>query len=218
MTLRLGILLLLISAAPVSAQSARPKPPVIKDRTWIQIPLDAFFLAKLETEGVAPAPEATRVELIERVTRRLIGTAPTKDDVAAFTASKDKRAYEKLVDRLVQTREFAKRFRNIGDILKKDDRDGGSSTAKEAASRAWLLIFGQPLADHPAALEWLAAEIAEPTVVNCCDLDNLPEAWDVRHLARVIAISAVFRQSAVNEPAQKRDPDNRLFSRGPAIQ
>lgn len=214
MTVRIALLVTLVVVAPAPAQSERPKPPGVKNRQWIQIPLDAFFLAKLESAEIPPNVEASKVELIERATRRLANRSATKEEQAAFVASKDKRAYEKLVDRLIETPEFRQHFLAVSRVVKKGDRD----SARAAATRTWALMFGQPLGDHPEALQWLAWELADPTLANCCDLDNLPEPWQVKHLARAIAISAVFRQGATNAAAAKRDPDNRLFSRGPAIQ
>src|SRR5690348_724430 len=36
----------------------RPAPPKVKNAAWVRNPIDAFVLARLEKEGLAPSPEA----------------------------------------------------------------------------------------------------------------------------------------------------------------
>ncbi|MEO6183145.1 MAG: PSD1 and planctomycete cytochrome C domain-containing protein [Verrucomicrobiota bacterium] len=64
-------------------------------------PIDAFVRAKLVEKNLAHSPEADRRTLIRRVSYDLTGLPPTPEEVAAFIADKDKRAYEKLVARLL---------------------------------------------------------------------------------------------------------------------
>lgn len=188
-----------IEADQTFAQSPpeRPKPPAVKNRDWIRIPLDAFVLHRLEAEGREPAPVAGREELLRRLTPVLAGRDATKQEIDAFVASRDKRAYEKEVDRLLESPGFAERFAEVARLKKKDH----PSTARAAANLAWRKFFGRPLVSddgsgHPDALEWLACELLDPTLINCCDLDRpLPEAWDIKHLAKAIVVSAVYRQT-----------------------
>jgi hypothetical protein len=75
--------------------------PKVHDRRWVRNPIDAFILARLETEGLKPAKEADRRTLIRRVTLDLTGLPPTPAEVEAFVKDKSARAYEKVVDRLL---------------------------------------------------------------------------------------------------------------------
>ena len=61
-------------------------PPPVKDRSWVQSPVDAFVLARLEAEGIAPSPPADRRTLIRRATIDLWGIPPTAEEVEAFEA------------------------------------------------------------------------------------------------------------------------------------
>jgi len=79
----------------------RPPVPIVKASDWIRDPIDAFLLAKLEAEGLAPAPEADRRTLIRRLSYDLTGLPPSPDEVAAFVADESNDAYERLVDRLL---------------------------------------------------------------------------------------------------------------------
>ncbi|HYF35785.1 MAG TPA: DUF1549 domain-containing protein, partial [Prosthecobacter sp.] len=76
-------------------------------------PIDAFILAKLKSEGLAPSPEATPHELVRRLYFDLTGLPPTPEEAAAFiadyTTGKD-RAYERLVDKLLASPRYGERW------------------------------------------------------------------------------------------------------------
>ncbi len=72
-------------------------------------PIDRFIVARLEQEGLSPSPEAPRSTLIRRVTLDLTGLPPTVAEVDAFLTDSSPDAYEKLVDRLIATRDYAER-------------------------------------------------------------------------------------------------------------
>ena len=73
-------------------------------------PIDAFIHAKLAEKQLTPSPEADRRTLIRRVTFDLTGLPPTPEEVAAFIADKDPRAYEKLVGRLLDSPRYGERW------------------------------------------------------------------------------------------------------------
>ena len=79
----------------------RPPLPPVKDGDWVRNPIDSFILAKLEANGLQPAPEADRRTLIRRATLDLTGLPPTPAEVEAFVKDRSAHAYEKVVDRLL---------------------------------------------------------------------------------------------------------------------
>ena len=70
-------------------------------------PIDAFVYARLAKEGLKPSYEADRRTLIRRVSLDLTGLLPTPEQVAAFESDKSPDAYEKLVDRLLASPDYA---------------------------------------------------------------------------------------------------------------
>jgi hypothetical protein len=90
------------------------------------------------------------------------------------------------------------------------------TTARSIVNRVWQAYFGTGLVatsedlgtqceppSHPELLDWLAVEFME-------------NGWSLKHLHRLIANSATYRQSARGTPALlARDPYNRLLARGP---
>lgn len=88
----------------------RPALPVVKNDGWARNGLDRFILARLEGAGLKPSPEADRTTLIRRVTLDLTGLPPTPAEVDEFLADKRPDAYERLVDRLMSTSQFAERL------------------------------------------------------------------------------------------------------------
>jgi len=87
----------------------RPLPDV-KERNWPRNAIDNFVLARLEREGLAPSPEASRERLIRRVTLDLTGLPPTPAEIDAYLSDSSPNAYEKVVDRLLASQRYGERM------------------------------------------------------------------------------------------------------------
>jgi hypothetical protein len=85
-------------------------PPDVNDRNWLCSPVDAFVLAKLQERGWKPAQPAGRAVLIRRVTFDLTGLPPTPEEVASFVRDTSPDAYEKVVDRLLESPHYGERW------------------------------------------------------------------------------------------------------------
>jgi hypothetical protein len=88
----------------------RPELPDVRKGRWVRNAIDRFILAELETAELSPAPEADRVALIRRATFDLTGLPPRAEDVAAFLADTRHDAYERLVDRLLESPHHGERW------------------------------------------------------------------------------------------------------------
>src|SRR5262249_5912978 len=81
----------------------RPNVPTVRRSDWVRNPVDAFILKALEDRNLVPSPEAGRRTLLRRLSLDLIGLPPTVEEMAAFLADADPRAYERQVDRLLDS-------------------------------------------------------------------------------------------------------------------
>ena len=89
-------------------------------------------------------------------------------------------------------------------------------TARVTVNRMWNEIFGAGLVEttedfgimgqrpsHPELLDWLAVEFRE-------------SGWNVKHMYKLMVMSAAYRQSAKSTPQQlAKDPKNLLLAHGP---
>ncbi len=88
----------------------RPQLPKVKNTRWPRNAVDYFVLARLESEGLKPSPEADKTALIRRVTLDLTGLPPTPAEVDAFLKNKSPNPYEKVVDRLLASPAYGERM------------------------------------------------------------------------------------------------------------
>jgi len=89
-------------------------------------------------------------------------------------------------------------------------------TARVTVNRMWAEIFGAGLVEttedfgimgqrpsNPELLDWLACEFRE-------------SGWNIKHMYKLMVMSAAYRQSAKSTPEQlARDPKNLLLAHGP---
>ena len=66
-------------------------------------PIDAFVLAKLQSKGLKPNPQADRASLARRLSLDLTGLPPKPERVESFVKDKSPDAYSKLVRELMST-------------------------------------------------------------------------------------------------------------------
>jgi Protein of unknown function (DUF1553)/Protein of unknown function (DUF1549)/Concanavalin A-like lectin/glucanases superfamily/Planctomycete cytochrome C len=89
----------------------RPElPRDLRNAAWVRNPIDAFVLQRLEREGLKPAAEADRATLLRRVSLDVTGLPPTRAELDAFLADRSPNAYEKVVDRLLQSPRYGERM------------------------------------------------------------------------------------------------------------
>ncbi|MBI5849717.1 MAG: DUF1553 domain-containing protein [Planctomycetes bacterium] len=92
--------------APVS--DAIEAPPVAGG-SWPLDDLDRFVLARLERAGLTPAPDADQRSWLRRVTLDLTGLPPAPDDIERFVQDVEPAAFERVVDRLLASPQYAER-------------------------------------------------------------------------------------------------------------
>jgi mono/diheme cytochrome c family protein len=99
--------------------------PAAKDPNWVRNDIDRFVLAGLEGKGIPPSAEADRRTLIRRVSLDLIGLPPSPEEVQAFVGDGSPDAYERLVDRLLESPHYGERWgRHWLDLARYADSSG----------------------------------------------------------------------------------------------
>ena len=124
-----------LSAADRALWSLQPiqmrKPPEIDPSKgawwafWPRNPIDRFVLKGLRDKALSPAPEASKASLIRRITFDLTGLPPTPAEVDAFLADRATDAYERLVDRLLESPAYGQRWASHWlDLVRYAESDG----------------------------------------------------------------------------------------------
>jgi hypothetical protein len=90
----------------------KPAPPAV-ETAWPRNELDRFVFARLMADGIPPSPETDRETYLRRVTQDLTGLPPTIAELDAFLEDRSPEAYEKVVDRLLRSDDYAERMTAI---------------------------------------------------------------------------------------------------------
>lgn len=162
-----------------------PTPPSVKNEAWIKNDIDRFVLARLENEGIAPSPATDRYTLIKRLSYDLLGLPPTPEEVDAFVKDQSSDAYEKVVDRMLQSPHFGERWgRHWLDKARYADSDGYEKDRPRPNAwryRDWVIeAINADMPFDQFTREQLAGDL-------------LPESDAMKHLA-----TAFHRQTLTN--------------------
>ncbi len=149
----------------------QPELPAVRDSRWASNAIDHFILVQLESNRLAPSPEADRATLIRRLYLDLLGVLPTPAEVAAFETSKHPQAYEELVDRLLANPHFGERWgRHWLDQARYADSNGYAIDEPRTMwpYRDWVIdAFNKDLPFDQFTIEQLAGDLLDdPTLEN----------------------------------------------------
>jgi hypothetical protein len=174
---------------------ARTPLPLLRDADWPATAVDAFILARLEAEGIAPSPPAAKPTLIRRVYLDLIGLPPASHEVDAYLADERPDAYERVVDRLLASPHYGERWgRHWLDL------------ARYADSNGYTRDFGRQIWKYR---EWVIAAINrnqpfdEFTVEQLAG-DMLPAATQEQLVATGFHRNTLFNEEGGTDPEQFR--------------
>ena len=121
----------------------RPETARVANEAQVRNDIDRFILARLETADLTLAPEASRETLIRRLSFDLTGLPPTPKEIDAFLADKSPDAYERLVDRLLDSKAYGERWaQHWLDVARFAESDGfeHDKVRKEAwRYRDWVI-------------------------------------------------------------------------------
>ncbi len=97
----------------------------VDDPRWSENPIDAFLMKKLQEKGLQPAPQADKGTLMRRAYLDLVGLLPAPREVTAFVNDDSANAFEKLIDRLLDSPHYGERWgRHWLDVVRYADSGG----------------------------------------------------------------------------------------------
>ena len=142
-----------------------PQVPMLKGSRH---PIDAFIAQKLGEKGLAPAPAAGKRTLLRRATFDLTGLPPTPDEVTAFIADTSPQAFEKVVNRLLDSPQYGERWgRHWLDVVRYADSLDSRGSGKEGdildawRYRDWVVsAFNNDLPYDQFVTDQLAGDIS----------------------------------------------------------
>jgi mono/diheme cytochrome c family protein len=89
---------------------ACPSLPAVRDTPWAASEIDRFVLARLEEQGMRPAPPADRRALLRRATFDLIGLPPSEQELGDFEHDAAPDAFARAIDRLLESPHYGERW------------------------------------------------------------------------------------------------------------
>lgn len=91
-------------------------------------------------------------------------------------------------------------------------------TARVAANRWWMLMFGRGLVGTPDNFGLQGESPTHPELLDFLARRLVAEKWDMKRFFRHVALSATYSQDSTLRPdLRERDPENRWLARGPAV-
>lgn len=162
-----------------------PPLPQVKDSEWVQTPIDAFVLAKLEEQGLTPSPPADPRTLLRRMYFDMIGLPPTPAEVADFVAAwngasaKKQAIVESVIERLLASPHYGERWaRHWLDVARYGEDQAHTFQARKYPQgfryRDWLIkAFNDDMPYDRFIKEQLAADLL-PRSAAASRLNDLP--------------------------------------------
>jgi hypothetical protein len=142
----------------------RPPLPEVRQSDWCRTSIDRFILARLEAEGLSPAPATDRLTLLRRLTFVLTGLPPTVEEQRAFAQDVAPGAEERVVDRLLESPQFGERWaRHWMDVMRYCESHGSQGDPELA--NAWryrdylVRAFNQDLPYDQFVREQIAGDL-----------------------------------------------------------
>ncbi|MFN0165519.1 MAG: DUF1553 domain-containing protein [Bryobacteraceae bacterium] len=134
---------------------------------WRSSAIDRWVFAKLAEKGLRPAPAADRRTLIRRLSFDLTGLPPAPEEIDAFVADRSTGAYERLVDRLLNSPHYGERWaRHWLDVVRFAESEGFERDwLREHAWRYRDYVIRSFNLDKPYdrfAKEQIAGDVLEP--------------------------------------------------------
>ena len=156
--------------------------PEVEQSDWPRNEIDYFVLDKLETLGLKPSEEADRRTLIRRLSFDLTGLPPTLQEIREFEEDTSSDAYEKLVDRLLNSPKYGERWCwEWLDVSRYADTNGfqGDPTRNMWPWRDWVV---QAFNDNMPYDQFTIEQLAGDLITNASTENILATAFNRNHM------------------------------------
>ncbi len=177
---------------------AQPPAPQPRQAGWARTPIDRFILARLESRGMKPSPEADRYTLVRRLALDLTGLSPTLEMADRFANDRRPDAYERLVDELLASPAYGEHFAAAWlDLARYADSNGYAEDQQRIIwrYRDWVIqAINQNMPFDRFTVEQLAGDL-------------LPDAGDSQVLA-----TAFHRNTLTNTEGGTNDEEFRTIA------
>ena len=90
-----------------------PNVPEIDKENWASNEIDYFIAKKLKSVGMTPSEKEEKEILIRRAYFDLIGLPPTIQEIDEFVSDNSNNAYEKVIDKLLESKSYGERMAAI---------------------------------------------------------------------------------------------------------
>ena len=139
------------------------QPPEAAFAEKVENGIDPFIFRKLEETGLQPSPKAEKELLLRRVYLDLTGLPPTLEDYKNFAGDDDPKAFEKVVDRLLQSPQFGEKWAAMWlDLARYADSKGYEKDLHRNIwkYRDWVIdAFNQDMPFDQFTIEQLAGDL-----------------------------------------------------------
>ena len=179
-------------------------PPIIPEhaaefQNWTRNAIDKFIVARLAVAELTPRSPAPKHVLLRRATFDLTGLPPTPEDIESFLSDRSPDAFEKVVDRLLDSRAYGERWgRHWLDVVRYADTAGETGDYPTPLSykyRNWVInAFQADLPYDQFVREQIAGDILGEQLISKNGINDatLAKYNDMMLATGFIAISRRF--------------------------
>ncbi len=141
--------------------------PTVEDARWPRQRIDYFLLAEMQKHNLRPSPEADKSTLLRRLSFDLLGLPPSPEQVKTFVSDTSADAYEKQVERLLQSSHHGERWGRMWlDLARYTDKTASwlDSTGQAHLYRDWVVkAFNDDMVYPDFVRRQLATDLMDTT-------------------------------------------------------